>query len=360
MNISLAFMRTLFVVLSIFFMTTFMISSPTGSLHVNALIGILIGLIFGFLLVGFDVAFKRFNLRSFNIAIIGIFIGYLMGQALVLVFDAILEISRISIILQPQTLEIIKIALFLFGTYLGTIMTLRASDELYVSIPFVKFTPTTEKKKDLIIDSSVLADARVIDVSATGLLDHQLVLPRFVIKELYALVEIGDELSKSKARRCLEVIKKLEAIPELELRFNDTDFPDVKETQGKLLRLARLLDANLLTADISRIQMASIEGIRVINIHTLSNALKPLMQAGEYIKIKIQRYGKEPRQGVGYLDDGTMVVVNGGGNYIGEVIDAKVLSVKHTTSGRMIFCNAMDEENLSDEYEEDEDSNDER
>jgi uncharacterized protein YacL len=360
MNISLTFMRTLFVVLSVFFMTTFMLSSPNGAVHINALIGIILGLVFGALLIGFDITFKRFNLRSFNIAIIGIFIGYLMGQALVLVFDAILEISRISIVLQPQTLEIIKIALFLFGTYLGTIMTLRASDELYVSIPFVKFSPTTEKKKDLIIDSSVLADARIIDVSTTGLLDHQLVVPRFVIKELYAQAEIGDEFSKSKARRCLEVIKKLEAVPELELRFNDTDFPDVKETQGKMLRLARLLDANLLTADISRVQMASIEGIRVINIHTLSNALKPLMQAGEFIKIKIQRYGKEPRQGVGYLDDGTMVVVNGGGNYIGETIDAKVLSVKHTTSGRMIFCNAIDEENLTDEYEEDEDLNDER
>ena len=360
MNISLTFMRTLFVVLSIFFMTTFMLSSPTGSAQVNALLGILIGVVFGFLLIGFDIAFKRFNLRSFNIAIVGIFIGYLMGQALVLIFDAILEISRISIVLQPQTLEIIKIALFLFGTYLGTIMTLRSSDELYVSIPFVKFSPTSEKKKDLIIDSSVLADARIIDVAATGVLDHQLVTPRFVIKELYASAEIGDEITKSKARRSLEVIKKLEAVPGLELRFNDTDFPDVKDTQGKMLRLARLLDANLLTADISRIQMASIEGIRVINIHTLSNALKPLMQAGEFIKIKIQRYGKEPRQGVGYLDDGTMVVVNGGGNYIGEIIDAKVLSVKHTTSGRMIFCNAMDEESLSDEYEEDEELNDER
>jgi uncharacterized protein YacL len=360
MSISIAFMRTLFVILSIFFMTTFMLASPTGTSHVNAMIGIVLGVLFGILLIGFDIAFKRFNLRSFNIAIIGIFIGYLMGQALVLVFDAILDISRISIIMQPQTLEIIKIALFLFGTYLGTIMTLRASDELYVSLPFVKFSPTTEKKKDLILDSSVLSDARIIDVSTTGLLDHQLVVPRFVIKELYALAEIGDEFSKAKSRRSLEVIKKLESVPELNMRFNDTDFPDVKETQGKLIRLARLLDANLLTADISRIQMASIEGIRVINIHTLSNALKPLMQAGEFIKIKIQRYGKEPRQGVGYLDDGTMVVVNGGGNYIGETIDAKVLSVKHTSSGRMIFCNAVDEENLSHDYDEDEDLDEER
>lgn len=362
MNLSIVFMRTLFVILSVFFMTLFMISNPTGTAHVNALIGIGLGIAFGILLIGFDLSFKRFNLRAFNIAIIGIFIGYLMGEALLLVFNAVLEISRISIVFQPQTLEIIKISIFLFGTYLGTLMTLRAADELYVSIPFVKFTPTAQKKKDLIIDSSVLSDARIIDVAATGLFDHQLILPRFIVKELYAQSEIGDEITKVKARRSLDVIKKLESLPEVEMKINDTDFPDVKETQGKLIRLARLLDANLLSGDINRVQMASIEGIRIINVHALSNALKPLMQAGEFIKIKVQRYGKEPRQGVGYLDDGTMVVVNGGGNYIGETIEAKVLSVKHTTSGRMIFCNAIDTEGISYDDEEpleDDEKNDE-
>jgi uncharacterized protein YacL len=355
MNISLAFMRILFLVLSVFFMTIFMISVPGGSNTTHVIVGVSLGLAFGMLLIGFDLLFKRFNLRSFNIAVIGIFIGYLMGQALVLVFDAIIDISSISIIMQPQTLEIIKIALFLFGTYLGTIMTLRSSDELYVSIPFVKFSPQSHKKKELLVDGSVLADARIIDLSASGLLDNTLIIPRFVIKDLYTQSEIGDELSKSKARRGLDSIKKLEAHPQLSLRFNDTDFPEVKDMSSKLIRLARLLDANLLTADISRVQTASIEGVRVINMHMLSNALKPLMQAGEFIKIKIQRYGKEPRQGVGYLDDGTMVVVNGGGNHIGETIDAQVLSVKHTTSGRMIFCNANDDESLSQEYHDEDD-----
>jgi uncharacterized protein YacL len=360
MNISLAFMRILFVALSIFFMTTYMISTPTGTLTANILIGVALGVAFGILLIGFDSLFRKFNLRSFNIAIIGIFIGYLMGQALVLIFDAILEISSISITLQPQTLEVVKIALFLFGTYLGTIMTLRASDELYVSIPFVKFAPTAHKKKDLLVDTSVLADARIIDLAATGLLDHQLLVPRFVVKELYAAAEVGDEVSKSKARKCLEVVKKLEAVPQLDMRYNDTDFPEVKELTGKLIRLARLLDANILSADISRVQTSSIEGVRVINMHTLSNALKPLMQMGEYIKIKIQRFGKEPRQGVGYLEDGTMVVVNGGGNYIGETIDAQVLSVKHTSSGRMIFCNACDDETLAHPHTHDYGEDDER
>lgn len=343
MNLSLVFTRFFFAILSVFFMTTYMVSLPEGALVWNVFFGVAIGLVFSALLIGFDIFFRRFNLRAFNIAIIGLLIGYLMGLALILIFDAILDISSISISLAPQTLEIMKIALFLFGTYLGTIMTLRSSDELYVSIPFVKFAPTAQKKKDILIDSSVLADARIIDFCTTGLLDHELILPRFILKELYAQVEIGNDAARQKARRCLDTIKKLEGLPNLDLRFSDTDFPEVKETTSKLIRLARLLDANILTADISRVQMATIEGVRIVNMHSLSNALKPLMQAGEYISIKIQRYGKEPRQGVGYLEDGTMVVVNGGGNYIGHTIEALVLSVKHTSSGRMIFCNALED-----------------
>jgi uncharacterized protein YacL len=356
MNISLAFLRTFFVTLSVLFMSIYMHSTGGGHSFGNTLIGVVLGLVFGMILIGFDIAFRRFNLRSFNIAIIGVFIGYLMGQGLLLIFSAILDFSAISIALQPQTLEIIKIAIFLFGVYLGTLMTWRSSDELYVSIPFVRFTQAAQKKKDLVVDVSVLADPRIIDLASTGLLDHQLIIPRFVIKELYAQAETGEENSKGRAKRCLEVAKKLEAVPHLELRYNDTDFPEVKDMMGKIVRLARLLDANILSADISRVQMATIEGITVVNIHALSNALKPLMQGGELIKIKIQRYGKEPRQGVGYLEDGTMVVVNGGGDYIGDTIEARVLSVKHTTSGRMIFCNVADEEgDVPYEHEEPED-----
>ena len=343
MNISLVFIRIFFLIISIFFMTTYMLSRPEGVLITNALIGVAIGFIFTVLLISFDTVFRRFNLRSFNITVVGLFIGYLMGQALVLIFDAILDLSSISLSLTPQILEIIKIALFLFGTYLGSIMTLRASDELYISIPFVKFAPTAQKKRDLLIDSSILSDARIIDVCSTGIVDQHLVLPRFIIKELYAQIETGDETSKAKARRSLEVIKKMEQLETLGLRFNDTDFPEVKDGTSKFIRLARLIDANILTADISRVQMASIEGVKIINLHSLSNALKPLMETGEMIKIKVQRYGKEAKQGVGYLDDGTMVVVNGGGQSIGQVIDVQVLSVKHTSSGRMIFCNALEE-----------------
>lgn len=344
MNVALAFTRLFFFILSIFFITTYMIAGPGGYSLINFILGIALGSVLGFLLIGFDILFRRFNLRSFNIAIVGLFIGYFMGEALDLIFSAILDISSASIHLDPRVLEVIKIYLFLFGTYIGTIMTLRASDELYVSIPFVKFSAIAQKKKDLIMDASVLSDARIIDLATSGIVDHHLVLPRFLLKDLYAQSEATDEMIRTKAKRSLDVAKKLEQLPGLEMRYNDTDFPEVTDPMNKLLRLARLLDGNILTADISRVQISAIEGIRIINIHSLSNALKPLMQAGEKIKIKIQRYGKEPRQGVGYLEDGTMVVVNGGGAFIGDTIDALVLSVKHTTSGRMIFCNALEEE----------------
>lgn len=354
MTHSLGFVRFFFVCLSVIFMTIFMLARVTSlPPFYNLLLGSMLGLGFGFLLIGLDVFLKRFNLRSFNITLLGMFLGYLMGKSVVLILDSILHISFFSVMLPTQAAEFLKTALFLISIHIATIITLRASEELHLSIPFVRLTQVAQKKKDLVVDVSVLSDLRIIDLACTGILDYQLVIPRFLIKELYTQYEMEDEYAKAKARRCLDVIKKLENISHLELRFNDTDFPEIKDPMSKLVRLARLTDANILSADISRVQTSSIEGVTVINIHALSNALKPLMQTGEIIKIKVQRFGKEPRQGVGYLEDGTMVVINGGGDYISETIEAKVLSVKHTSSGRMIFCNATEEELIPHYVDED-------
>jgi len=343
MNVSLAFTRIFFGILSILFVTVFTVSQIEGAYLFKVLYGVIGGLVIIGVLILFDIVFRKFNLRSFNIAIVGLFIGYLMGLALDLLFNVILDISSISRTIHDDSIDMIRILLFLFGTYLGTIFTLRSSDELYVSIPFVKFAPSEEKQKDFIIDGSVLSDARILDLCTTGILDKAIVVPRFIIKELYGQIETGEENVKTRCRRCLDTLKKMEELPNLRLRYNDTDFPEVKDIHGKLIRLARLIDANLLSADISKVEMSSIEGIKIINLHSLSNALKPLQDTGEYITIKVQRIGKEPRQGVGYLDDGTMVVINGGGNFLGQTIEAQVLSVKHTSSGRMIFCNALEE-----------------
>lgn len=342
MTTSLLFIRILYTLISIFFSVSFAMQNfAEESLLVTLSMGLLGGLLLSGFLIGFDLALARFNLKSFNTAILGLFFGYLMAQAILLIFDGIIGTESLSINYTP-----LRFFVFLVCSYIGLMMTARGASEIYASIPFVEFKQTTLKKKDILVDTSILNDSRIIDLASTGLLDHHLILPKFSLKELQSQTESSDESIKAKAKRSLEVLKKLETIPSLDLRFVDTDFPEIKEPMTKLVQIARFLDTNIITSDINRIQQSSIEGVRIINIHMLSHALKPITQAGESINIKIQRYGKEARQGVGYLDDGTMVVVNGGAEFIGETIKAYVLSVKHTSSGRMIFCNAAEEGSL--------------
>lgn len=343
MKISLASLRVFFVILSLFFMTAFMVSLSIGPLWQKILIGLGAGLIFSSILYFCEMLFRRFNLKAFNTVVLGLGIGSFLGLALIAICNSIIDLSHMKTSLDPQTTGLMKVCLFLFGTYLGTLLTVYFADEIPISIPLIKFSSSPTRKKDLIIDSTALSDARILDLAATGLVDNSLIMPRFLTKELYTLSEMGDEMNKAKARRCIDTLKRLEAITHLGLRFEDAEFTDTSDPFSLLLRLARLNDANILTADISQAQIPAVEGIKIINLHSLSNALKPLMQAGESMKIKVQRIGKEPNQGVGYLEDGTMVVVNGGGDFIGESIDVQVLSVKHTSSGRMIFCNTMDE-----------------
>lgn len=342
MKFSMTFIRLFFVLISCLFLTVYTISiKPDGALAINAALGMGAGLAFAFILFGIERIFHSFNLKSFNIASLGLFFGYLMGSAVDVIFSALVEVTALPI--SAQTLTLLHVSLYLSTIYLSLTMTMRAAEELYMSIPFIKFRPTSDKKKDILVDPSILSDPRLIDLTSTGLFDYHLVMPRFAMKELGAMVENSNEQTKAKGRRCLEVLKKLEQLPNLHLRYVETDFPEIDDLQGKLVRLARLNDSTILTSDISRVQQSSAEGVQIINMHALANALKPISHSGETLSIKIRRYGKEPRQGVGYLDDGTMVVVNGGAEYMDETIEAHVLSVKHTPSGRMIFCNAPDE-----------------
>jgi uncharacterized protein YacL len=343
MQISLSFTRILFLGLCLLFATSYSMAIwPEQSYVVRGLAGVVVGICFGLLIISLDAVFKRFNLRAFNIAALGLLFGCLMGEAIMLAFEAL--VNAVSLDIPPLAMGMLRTGVFLMVVYLGMVMTIRASDELYVSIPFIKFKPSSQKKKDLILDLSIMLDPRLIDLASSGLLDHHLIIPRFLIKECYEMSESAEETTRSRARRILEVIKKLEGIPTLNLRYTDADFPEHKDQLSKLIRLARLLEANILSADSSRVQHSNFEGVLIINIHTLSAALKPIAQAGEFISIKIQRYGKEARQGVGYLEDGTMVVVNGGSEFIGETVKAQVLSVKHTSSGRMIFSNVLEAE----------------
>lgn len=340
---SLSLIRVLFVVLAIFFATAYMISgvSPEdSSYYIRVGGGVAAGASISLAIIVLDLFFKRFRLLTLNTTTLGLLFGYLLGKAVNLVIAN--GFALLSISLSMATVEFVQMSVFLCSIYIGIIATLKASDEIAVSIPFIRLHPLEQKRKSLIVDVTALLDPRLIDLAATGVFDEAMIIPRHLIKELYDQLESSDEASRYKARRGIETAKKLESFPSLGLRYTESDFTDAKDHLSKLVKLARLSHADILTADFSKVQQPSVEGVKLINMHALSNALKPLAQMGEMLNIKIQRYGKEPRQGVGYLDDGTMVVINGGADFIGETVRAQVLSVKHTTSGRMIFCNAVD------------------
>lgn len=339
----MAFLRPVFMFLSLFFMTAFMMSLPVGTLGSKILFGLGMGAALSALFFGLETLFKRYSLKAFNTIILGLFLGTFIGYALVTVFYGVVDLTHMAITLQPQTLDLLKVSLYLMGIYLGTVLTLHFSNQFHLSIPFVKFEVSQSSKKDLLIEASALNDSRILDLASTGLLDNLLIMPRFLLKELQTKAELADETEKNKAKQALETFKKLVATEDISVRFDETQFTGYEDSFHKVVRLARQMEANILTGDHSCVQVPPVEGIKIINLHALSNALKPLNQAGEVMKIKIQRFGKEPNQGVGYLDDGTMVVVNGGGDYIGECIPVQVLSVKHTSSGRMIFCNTQDD-----------------
>lgn len=283
----------------------------------------------------------NFSIRNFNSMALGLLFGWFFGHTLLLSLSELA--AFLDIPLTTHFMAAIQGMVYIASCYMGVILTIQASNELQICLPFFKFDTTDRKKKDILLDPALLSDPRLFDLAKSGLLDQHLIIPGFALNELNDNTEC-DEEGKNKTQTALDTLKKLKDLDGLNCRLDTYDFIEPLETYVKLVRLARKLNANILTADISKIQQSEIDGPKVININLLSQALKPLTSAGEFILIKIQRYGKEPRQGVGYLDDGTMVVVNGGAAYIGKTIKVVVLSIKPTTSGRMIFCNTLDEE----------------
>lgn len=330
-----------FAITSIFFTTFILTSYPEFNGLEILLYGLTLGFVLSTIVVYFEKKMKTMNLSKFNLILLGLFCGYFLSSLIINILSAFKVNHLVSLNLW-NSIEGFNI---IICSYFGVLLTFKASNEIYLSIPFVKLKPLSDNnKKDVILEASVLQDSRIIDFASSGILDHQLVVPRFVIKHFTLQSEANEEDVKNKAKKSLDVLKKLESLPDLHLRFTDIDFPDTKEIVHKYIKLARFIDANLLTSDLHRVQQSTVEGVKFININFLSNALKPLKQQGEILSIAIQKCGKDPGQGIGFLEDSTMVVVNGGSKFILETVKARVLSVKHTPSGRMIFCNVIEED----------------
>jgi len=195
----------------------------------------------------------------------------------------------------------------------------------------------------IILDTSAIIDGRIADIAETKFISAVLVLPRFVLEELQRLADSSDTHKRMRARRGLDVIAQLQKMPDISLKIFEKDFPDVKEVDKKLLLLGKDLQAKIITTDFNLNKVATLQGVTVLNINDLSNALKPVYLPGETMMIFPVKEGKEQHQAVGYLDDGTMVVIENGRKFIGKRIEVLVSSILQTSSGRMVFTHPMNE-----------------
>lgn len=338
MERSLNYTRFFFLIFCTLFFTAYaLIHTPQESLLFNVLIGIGGGFAFGCCVIGFDSLFRLLKLATINLVALGLVLGLLLGYLSIQLMD--LFIPGTVATEYTASLDALKICLYLLTAYLGIAAVLRSSFES----PNLQATAQPSKVKSLLIDLSALHDPRLLDLAMTGVVDSHLLISRPLIQMCTEMGESPDTALRLKGKKCLEHFKKLETLPQLDIRVIDEMGIDAsKEITQKLLDLARQHNANILTGEGSRLQQNQYEGVKTIALNHLATALKPQANSGECLTVKIQRYGKEAHQGIGYLDDGTMVVINGGADYIGESIKTQVLSVKHTSSGRIIFTNAID------------------
>ena len=200
-----------------------------------------------------------------------------------------------------------------------------------------------------ILDTSVIIDGRIADVCETGFLEGPFIIPQFILRELQHIADSPDPLKRNRGRRGLDILNRLQKQSDLEVRISDQDFPKLPEVDAKLIELAKRINGRIITNDFNLNKVAELLGLTVLNINQLTNALKPVVLPGETIHIQILKEGKEPGQGVAYLDDGTMVVVEEGRKIIGKELDVVVTSVLQTTAGRMIFARPKDEESTAEE-----------
>jgi len=281
-------------------------------------------------LCGLELTCSKFAKKRVNRALLGLALGTLIGFVVASSVRAVLAELDAS----HASCNLAMLYSFLASCYI-TIMSVARYETLIAK------NPAQIKKKQLVLDLTALEDPRLIELARSGLLDHSLLMPSFMIAEIQKSFESPDENVRLRAKRCQEHLKRLESFAELKLEVKDFGFSDEEELNCRLVRAAKSIDGYILSS-YEPSQLKGDEDVpTTISLDTIAAALKPGAQRGEILQIKIQRLGKEPKQGVGYLDDGTMVVVNGGGEFLGETIRTQVLSQKYSSSGKIIFCNAI-------------------
>jgi uncharacterized protein YacL len=295
--------------------------------------GMAIGFGFGGLLIAIDEMLKGFSLRAFSATTFGLLLGTLV--ALLVDHSGLFENAN------PDQRWLIRLGLFLCFGYIGIILAMRSNKEDFsLIIPYVRFSPQNKPDNLLLLDTSVIIDGRIADLIEARLLEGLVIVPRFVLRELQQIADSGDAIKRARGRRGLEMLNHLQHNGKIEVRIHDGDFPEEKEVDSKLVRLARNLNAKLFTNDYNLGKIAALQKINCINLHEIAKCLKVILLPGEILQLKIVREGKDKGQGIGYLPDGTMVVVNNGQARIGQHIEAEVQTLLQTGAGVIVFAEA--------------------
>jgi uncharacterized protein YacL len=284
------------------------------------------GFFFGLLLV----RLLKFWLRQDLYKVIGGTLGALIGTILAFLFVLILFMATPKALPLYFASILILISLVLVGLQLGTVKAKDFKKKIESAAEYHKVVG--------ILDTSVIIDGRIADVCETGFLDGDIIIPQFVLKELQMIADSSESTKRTRGRRGLDILNKIKKQPFVKIIIDDTDYPSIKEVDQKLLHMARETGYAILTNDFNLNKVAEVQSIQVLNINQLANSLKPIVLPGETMKVQVLKEGKESGQGIAYLDDGTMVVVDSGRRCIGKTIEVTVTSVLQTTAGRMIFA----------------------
>jgi uncharacterized protein YacL len=292
----------------------------------SILLGALLGTIFIFL----EMRLEKASLKR----LIGAAIGSTLGILAALMISHLLNITSID----KNSLSFLQVNLLLLMAYVGLILGSAKGDLLNLAALGGLFSAERQSKKSYkILDTSVIIDGRIADVCETGFIDGSLIIPQFVLRELQLVADSSDPLKRNRGRRGLDILQRIQKMGAVQVQIVEDDFPQLRDVDMKLIELAKQYDAKIVTNDFNLNKVAQLQGLPVLNINELANALKPIVLPGETMRVFILKEGKEYNQGVAYLDDGTMVVVDNAKKMISKTIDISVTSVLQTTAGKMIF-----------------------
>ncbi len=296
-------------------------------------IAVTIGLLIGTLVVLVDMLLKGFSLRGLSAITFGLAVGSLIAY--------LLGTSPLFAAGDPQMIHLFQLSLFVICTYLATVIALRGKDEFNLVIPYVRFVPHEVDVPLVVVDTSVLIDGRVARVCEAGFLNAALVIPRFVLTELQAVADSTDPQKQARGRRGLEVLNQLRRLKHLDIRIPESEVTKRADVDAKLVFLAQSMRAKLLTTDYNLAKMAEFHGVQWLNLNLLAKSLRPELMIGETIEVELVKPGRDEGQAVGYLEDGSMVVVGAARALMGQRVAVEITSVLPSGGGKMVFARLL-------------------